>query len=138
MAKIRYDPSRDRQQLDRLLTELSTILRAFCGYEPLLRGSLRTLSRRCGKPRCRCTRGKPHRTTVFVDRQGTKPVLRKVAGPDHDRLLPPTAEYRKLRDLRARLWHLHQEVLGACDRLTRFRLAEGNRRIHPSRPRRSP
>jgi hypothetical protein len=127
MAQPPYDPSLERQKLNRIMTEFSSILRAFCDHQPLLKGSLQKLVRRCGKPRCRCTRGMPHRSTVFIDRHGEKPVIRKVSGPDYRRLLPPTAEYRKLRSLRARLSHLNREALKICDRLTRFRIAEGNR-----------
>jgi hypothetical protein len=122
-----YDPSRDRQELNTLLGEISSILRVFCEHQPLLKGSIRTHTRRCGKPHCRCASGKPHRTTVFIDRQGEKPILHKVTVSDDRRLRPPTTEYRKVRSLRARLSHLHQEVLHACDRLTLFRLAEGLR-----------
>lgn len=134
MDEFRYDPSLDRQKLNRLQTEFSSVLCYFCDDRPLLKGSLRTISRRCGKPRCRCTKGQLHRTTVFVDRQGERPVLRKVTGPDYRKLLAPTREYRRIRGLRARLSYLHHEVLDACDRLTRFRLAKGHRtRSLPSR-----
>jgi hypothetical protein len=127
MAHPPYDPSLDRQKLSQLSAEFSSILRFFCDHQPLLKGSLRTISRRCGKVRCRCNRGQPHRTTVFVDRQGDRPILRKVSGPDYRRLLPLTREYRRIRSLRARLSRLNQEALEVCDRLTRFRLAEGHR-----------
>jgi len=137
MTQHPYDPSLDRQALNRLLEELSSILQSFCDTPPLLQGSLRTISRRCGKTRCRCTTGQLHRTTVLVDRQGDRPILRKVTRPEYHKLLPPTREYRRIRGLRARLSHLHREVLGICDRLTRFRLAEGAR-IHSRPPRRSP
>jgi len=136
MAKPIYDPSPDRQSLHHLVTELSGILEAFCRHQPLLQGSLRKLSRRCGKPRCRCAQGEPHSTTVFVDRRGERPTLRKVSSPEYRRLLVPTREYQKLRDRRARLSRLHQEVLRTCDRLTKYRLAQGSR-LH-SLPKGSP
>ncbi len=126
MNAPRYDPSRDRQELSRIPGEFSSILHVFCDHGPLLKGSLRILSRRCGKPRCRCATGKPHRTTVFIDRREEKPFLHKVTGADYRRLSPPAAAYRKVRALRARLSHLYQEMLDACDRLTLFRVAEGN------------
>ena len=136
MAEIRYNPSPDRQALDRLQSEFSSILRFFCDPQPLLKGGLSTISRRCGKIRCRCNRGQPHRTTVFGDRQGDRPVLRKVNSEAYRRLLPLTREYRRIRTLRARLSRLNQEALAVCDRLTRFRLAEGHR-LHALEPRKS-
>jgi len=132
-----YDPSPDRQELHRLLTEFSEILSAFCDHQPLLKGSLQKITRRCGKPRCRCTRGMPHRTTVFVSRQGERPTLRKVTPEDYRKLLHPTREYRRIRGLRSRLSHLHKEMLDACDRLTRFRLSQGFR-LHSLPSRKSP
>lgn len=129
MGQPRYDPSTDRQNLNRLVGELQGILDAFCDYHPLVKGRVQTLSRRCGKPRCRCAQGEPHRTSVFVDRQGARPSIRKVSSPEYRRLLIPTREYGKLRDLRARISWLHREMLEACDRLTQYRLAEG-RRLH--------
>jgi hypothetical protein len=72
-----------------------------------------------------------------VDRNGDRPTLRKVSGPDYRRLLPLTREYRRIRGLRARLSRLNQEALEVCDRLTRFRLAEGHR-LHSLLPRNSP
>ena len=130
MAASNYDPSIDRQALDRLVMELASVIRAFCDHQPLFQGSLRKVARRCGKHRCRCTRGLLHRSTVLIDRRGEKPRIRKVSGPQFRHLLAPTREYQKLRDRRARLSQLHRELLGLCDRLTRYRLAQGSR-LHP-------
>jgi hypothetical protein len=127
-----YDASADRQALDRLATELRAVLWAFCDHQPLLRGSLRKLTRRCGKLRCRCARGQLHSATVFIDRQGEKPRIRKISAPEFRRLLVPTREYQKLRDRRARLVQIHRETLCLCDRLMQYRLAEG-RRLHSSK-----
>ncbi len=134
MDRRTYDPSHDRQKLNRLLAEFSAHVHSFCDHQPLLRGSIQTLVRRCGKARCRCTQGHPHRTTVFVDRNGEKTRMFKMEGPDYRWLQAPTAAYRKLRLSRARLSSLLKDVLLICDRLTLFRLTEG-RRLH-SRPRR--
>lgn len=131
-----YDPSPDRQTLDQLQKEFSSVLRYFCDPQPLLKGNLGTITRHCGKVRCRCNRGQLHRTTVFVDRQGDRPVLRKVNAEAYRRLLPLTREYRRIRTLRARLSRLNQEALEACDRLTRLRLAEGHR-LYALEPRNS-
>lgn len=127
MATSNYDPSIDRQALDRLASEIAAVLRAFCDHQPLFKGSLRNVARRCGKPRCRCARGLLHRTTVLIDRRGERPLIRKVSGPEFRRLLAPTREYQKLRDRRARLTQVHRAMLRTCDRLIQYRLAEGSR-----------
>jgi hypothetical protein len=59
--------------------------------EPLLRGSLVRMARRCGNPRCKCARGEKHvslylairagerRRLIFVPRAWEEPVRRWVA-----------------------------------------------------------
>ena len=90
-----------------------------------MRGSLQTLRRRCGKPRCRCTRGQLHETLVFVDRSSGEAVIRKADLRKYRELKKATLRYQLLRKLRARLTKLNREVLEHCDRLMEHRLEEG-------------
>jgi hypothetical protein len=127
MPRTRYDPSVDRQELRFLEEEFSGIRQAFCASGRLVRGSLQTLRRRCGKPRCRCTRGQLHESLVFVDRTSGGRVVRKVNLGHYHKLKKPTHRYQSLRKLRARLVKLHREVIECCDRLLDYRLEEGKR-----------
>lgn len=64
----------------------SRLLRLLGQPRPLLRASLVTMRRRCGKPSCRCARGQPHvslylaarlgrrRQMIFIPRQLEDPV----------------------------------------------------------------
>lgn len=134
MARHGYDPSLDRQRLDRLAKELSEILQAFCGHDRLLRGRLRRLRRRCGKAPCRCQRGALHESLVFVDPGPPKRTIRKVTRGQYQDLRKPVKRYRSLRRLRARLGQLHHEVLACCDRLSAWRLKEGRRALEHRLP----
>ena len=83
MARARYNASADRKKVDRLVRELSKIVRVFSEYDPLVRGSFQTLRRRCGKDPCCCVDGKLHETSVFVDRSSGKRRIEKA--PSHTR-----------------------------------------------------
>jgi hypothetical protein len=50
----------------------SRLLRLLSQPRPLLRASLVTMSRRCGKPSCRCARGQPHVSLYLATRLGTR------------------------------------------------------------------
>jgi len=123
-----YNPSLDRQSLNRLLGEFRSIVAAFCDPQPLLRGRLQALARRCGKKGCRCARGELHHSIVFVERSGPRRKLRTVDPKERRRLRKLTLPYRTVRRLRARLPRLTREAVGCAERLVAWRLAEGQRR----------
>lgn len=129
MARKRYNASADRQNLDRLLKEFSKTVRAFCEYDPLVRGSFETLRRRCGKEPCRCLEGKLHETAVFVDRSSGKRRIQKSNVAQEAALKKPVKRYRSLRSCRARLSRIHDEILACCDRLSDYRLRQGERLV---------
>lgn len=121
----RYDPSRDRQTLYRLLSELRKLLDSFCDSRVLVRGKLQTLRRRCGKARCRCTRGSLHESSVFIDRSAGSRIIRTVSAAQRSLLKQPTECYISLRRHRAQISALHHEILATCDRLSSHCLEEG-------------
>lgn len=133
-AKLKrgYDSSVDRKILDALLHELEGIIRVFAKHEPVLSGKLVTLRRRCGKPGCRCRRGKPHETRVFLARRDGRRVTRKLLWKEEHHLRKPVKRNALLVRLRGRLTKLFEEALRASDRLKAFREAEG-KRIYLSR-----
>lgn len=123
----RYDPGVDRQRLEVLGREFRDILHIVCEHEPVVRGAIVTLRRRCGKARCHCHGGKPHETRVFLDRSGGRRRVRRLQGPDARHLAKAARLQRSLARLRGRLPALLAEALGACDRLGVFRQREGQR-----------
>ena len=92
-----YNASADRQNIDRLLKEFSKTVRAFCEYDPLVRGSFETLRRRCGKEPCRCLEGKLHETAVFVDRSSGKRRIQKSTVAQEAALKKPVKRYQSVR-----------------------------------------
>lgn len=125
----RYDPSRDRKQLERLLAQIEKILETFSDTRPALRARVERLRRRCGKDGCRCQDGGLHESVVLVDRSSGERKIRKVRPGEQLRLRKLTRRYRDLRRGRAQLSKLHAEVLSCCDRLYEHRLREGQRSL---------
>ena len=64
----------------------------------LLRGSLITLRRRCGKPNCRCASGEPHQTPAltFSHKGQTKTIT--LRPEDLDEVAAALERYRAVRD----------------------------------------
>ena len=64
----------------------------------LLRGSLITLRRRCGKPNCRCASGEPHQTPAlsFSHKGQTETIT--LRDEDLDEVAAALQRYRAVRD----------------------------------------
>ena len=56
-----------RSQMTREEREFRSRLKPYIGYQELLRGTLSVRERVCGKPNCRCTKGKKH-ISLFLSR----------------------------------------------------------------------
>lgn len=66
---------------------------------PLLRGSLITMKRRCGKANCRCTRGHPHVSTYLSLSVQGKPQTIYVPATHLPQVERAVANYREVRRL---------------------------------------
>ncbi len=129
MRRSDYDPSKDRQELGRLVEEFCSLTRDLAGYEPILNGNIQKLSRRCGKANCRCSQGRLHRSTVFIDRSSGVRKVRTLTIGEHELVRKPTLAFQALRRKRARLSKLFQEALAFCDRLSAFRASQGRLKL---------
>ncbi|MGH8934185.1 MAG: DUF6788 family protein [Egibacteraceae bacterium] len=81
----------------------------------VLRGSLITLRRKCGKPRCRCVQGAPHETPALSYSVGGRTKMLTLQAADVPVVAAAVARYRKalaeleaearaaLEELRARI-----------------------------------
>lgn len=66
----------------------------------LLRGSLITLSRRCGKPNCHCTDGEPHATPALSYSVGGRTFILTLRAKDIPEVKQALRSYRRAqRDL---------------------------------------
>ena len=117
----RREASRCRQRIMGCVGELQGLARAILGYSPLVRGSLYAYRRRCGKPGCRCARGRLHRGQALGVSQGGRSRAVALAGLDRDRLAEHVAVYRELRRTRATMVRTFAQLLREADRLERLR-----------------
>jgi hypothetical protein len=118
-----------RTKLHRTQEEISQVLEQFQGRRALLPASLYTLKRRCGKEGCRCARGQLHATTVLSYRGGEKPQTITPLADRIESLKAITDEYRRVRQARARLVRLQQQLLGIIDQIQQLRVQQGEREL---------
>ena len=115
------DSSQLRKQLQRRQREVGEWLRLLKQRPPLIRGSVYSLRRKCGKSVCRCQEGHLHESWVLsVPDKGRK---RMRAVPRGQRIAwqQMTERYRRFRRARARLVKLFAEIIQRVDELERER-----------------
>ena len=116
--------SRLRQSLLRLRDELGQRLEIVLAREPVVKGTVYALRRRCGKATCHCAAGAPHQTWVLSWSEGGRTRLRSVPAGRLGALRQQTRAYQRLRRARARLGTLHRELLRVIDQIERLRRRE--------------
>ena len=117
--------SRFRQTARRLGEEHARLLALFLAREPVLRGTVYELRRRCGKPTCACAGdGPPHSSWVLSSGEQGRTRLRVVPSGSLAEWRLWTSRYQKLRKARARLVALHAELLTILDALEQGRRRE--------------
>lgn len=123
------DASRTRLEIRRLVEEVRSLSEAFLARSPLFPGSLYEQKSRCGKPACKCARGR------YRHRQWCLSFLEE--GGSRTRVVPPalrpavaelTARYREVRRARRRLVQVAADLLARADALVAGRCREGRRR----------
>jgi hypothetical protein len=111
--------SRQRSLLGKLGVQYGRLLRGVLSLRELLKGSVYELRTRCGKPSCHCAapEGPLHATRVLSWSHAGKTRLRSLSASDFVRLRRLTENYRRFRQVRARLVKLHRQILLTLDRL---------------------
>ncbi len=89
----------------------------------VLRGSLTTFRRRCGKPSCRCATGGPHESPALTYTEGGRTTTLTLTGADLGEVAAALARYAAAR--------------GALDRAADAGLAALRARLGASRGRRA-
>lgn len=84
---------------------------------PLRKGTLVTVRRKCGKPRCRCTTGEKHAAKYLSVKEHGKTRMTYVSQAAEARVAKETQRYRRLRKARAQLAKNAQASLDVIDQL---------------------
>jgi len=109
--------SRTRQALVQLHEEFGQLLDVFLARDSLVKGSVYTLRRKCGKPTCACARGELHGTVVLSWSEAGRTRLRSLPPVRRGDLRAAVRRYQRFRRARARLVKLHAEMLALIDAL---------------------
>lgn len=117
--------SRLRQSLLRLHDQAGLLLEVFLAPEPLVRGSVYELRRRCGRPSCRCARGQLHPVMVLSTSEQGRTRLRTIADERLAALRGLTQRHQRFRRARARLVRVQREMRAVVDQLAAARRQEG-------------
>jgi hypothetical protein len=123
------DASRTRQEVRRLVEQLSALAEMLLGRSPLFPGSLYEQKSRCGKPACKCARGPyRHRQWCLSFLEEGRSRTRVVPAALRPVVAELTARYRAVRGARRRLAGLVADLLRKADALAEGRCREGRRR----------
>ena len=115
------DFSRLLQKLRELAHATPQEIGPFLSSEPLVKGSVYTLRRRCWKPSCRCARGDKHESVVMTASIGGKTRLWTLSEDQISELRRRTERYRQFRRARAELVKGQRETLRLIDAIEKAR-----------------
>jgi hypothetical protein len=123
------DASRTRQEVRRLVQEVRTLAEAFLARAPLFPGSLYEQKSQCGKPACKCARGRyRHRQWCLSFLEEGRSRTRAVPAALRPAVAELAGRYREVRRARRRLVRLLAELVAKVDALGEVRCREGRRR----------
>lgn len=115
-STLRLEICRRQEHLGALLNQLK-------GASPMIRGSVYARRRRCGKPRCRCVRGHPHRDRVLAIRCAGRVSVRGLDPAADAAIEEAVAAWHGFRRQRGELAAACRGLLRAVDRLAALRVA---------------
>ena len=108
-----------RQILRDLAAEYGRQLRQILQVGELVKGSVYQIETRCGNPGCHCAmpHGRLHPATVLSWSEAGRTRMRSLGVDQRDRIRRLSEQYRRLRQARADVVRLHQQMLHAIDQL---------------------
>lgn len=120
--RIRF--SKLRQRLRRLADEIGSLIPKFLYDQPMIKGTVIELKRKCGKENCRCKDGMLHASKVISSSVSGKTRMRAIAKDQLSDVEKKVERYQKHRKSRARLTETHREMLEIIDEIELMRLEE--------------
>ncbi|MCK5803876.1 MAG: hypothetical protein KAI66_13630 [Lentisphaeria bacterium] len=95
------------------------LLKQFPPLDAILRGSLIERYKRCGKPGCRCARGRGHGPKFYlsVTHPGSRPQMEYVPQGYQQQVTEQLGNYRRLRAILEEICAINTELLHRRERL---------------------
>ncbi len=117
--------SRQRQSLRQLGEEAAKLIEVFVSDQPLMRGSVYEMRRKCGKASCVCaTQGRLHSSRVISWSEKGSTRLRVIPKGSFAEFRILTRRYQRFRKARARLVKIHERMLAIIGQLEETRRKE--------------
>lgn len=113
--------SRLRQSLGHLLDEMKGLIQPFFSDQPVIKGTVYELKRKCGKPGCKCTRGQLHARMVVSASEKGKTQLRAIPRGFLVETQQRVRRYQQLRQARARIVEIQRQMLEIMDKMEAMR-----------------
>ena len=116
--------SRLRKSLSEMVSEYRRLVHILAHHQPMVKGCVYQMQRKCGKPNCRCAEGQAHTSMVLSWSEGGRTRLLSVPENRLDELRRQTEQYQRFRKARARLVQLHKGMLDVVNRIEEARRRE--------------
>ena len=113
--------SRLRQRLRELLQQLDKTVQVAFADTALVKGSVYQISRRCGTPHCRCTRGQLHRNMVLTWSEQGQHRMRSLPPERVAAIRQKSQEYARFRRARAEIARILDQMLTLLDEIQELR-----------------
>jgi hypothetical protein len=113
--------SRLRQELLKVLERLGKTLEVALARTPLVKGSVYQIARRCGNPRCHCTRGQLHRNFVLTWSEQGLHRMRSLPPQRVSEVRQKSKEYARFRRARAEIAVLYKRILALLEQIQELR-----------------
>lgn len=116
--------SRLRQSVIRLADEVKQLIGPFLSGQPVIKGSVYELKRKCGKAGCKCALGQLHHRMVVSAKEQGRTKLWVIARGCLVEVHRKVRRYQQLRRARTRLGKVHRQMLEAMDEMEAMRREE--------------
>jgi hypothetical protein len=113
-----------RKSLTELLREIQDLAPILLARQPMLKGSVYRLERKCGKPTCACASGTPHGSMVLSWSEAGRTRLRSIPAQKLDQFRRLTQRYQRFRNARARLVQINKAMLDLVNQIEQLRRRE--------------
>jgi hypothetical protein len=116
--------SRLRQTLLHLTDEIKGLIGPLFSDQPVIKGTVYELKRKCGKPGCKCAQGVLHSRMVVSASERGKTRLQVIPQGFLSEVQTKVRRYQELRRVRARLGEIYRKMLKVMDEMEAMRREE--------------
>jgi hypothetical protein len=113
-----------RQTLLHLASEIEGLVKPFFSDQPVIKGTVYELKRKCGKPGCKCAQGELHTRMVVSASERGKTRLQVIPHGSLVEVQTKVRRYQDLRRVRARLGEIYRKMLKVMDEMEAMRREE--------------